>query len=412
MKFIFNLISLLFFSIGVFSQNNFETLGFKISNENQKRVDIRFELYNNLIVVPVILNDRLPLKFILDTGVRTAILTDKSISDFLNMNYSRAWPIYGTGGKKLIDAYVASNVTIELPGVRGKGHALFVLEEDLLQLRNFLGVDVHGILGYELFSRFIVEINYARKVLRIHDPKYFRPKKSYKSIPITVEDTKPYFNTVVSIEEGEDFPVKLMIDTGASHAILLMSNTDRRIVVPGNNLDSYLGRGLSGALEGKVARINHFNFGNYEIRNPIALFPDMASYPDSLSRVARNGTIGGATITRFNIILDFSSEQMYIKKNSKFREPFDFNLSGIVIRAIGRRLNTFEVVDVRQNSAGDKAGIEVGDLIIEINRKPTNAMRLNNVAGYFNSKNRRRITLVVERDGKMVDKVIQLKRLI
>jgi len=75
-------------------------------------------------------------------------------------------------------------------------------------------------------------------------------------------------------------------------------------------------------------------------------------------------------------------------------------------------LDTFEVVAVRRNSAGDEAGIEVGDLIIQINRKPTKELRLNNVAGYFNSKNRRRITLVVERDGKMIDKVIQLKRLI
>lgn len=412
MKFIFNLVSLLFFSIVVFSQNNTETLGFKIIKENQKRVDIPFELHNNLIVVTVILNDRLPLKFILDTGVRTAILTDKSISDFLNINYSRIRPIYGAGGEKIVDAYIATNVTIELPGVRGKGHALFVLEEDLLQLRNYLGIEVHGIIGYELFSRFIVEINYSKKVLRIHDPKYFQPKKSYKSIPITVEDTKPYFNTVISIDEGENFPVKLMIDTGASHAVLLLSNTDERIIIPGNNLDSYLGRGLSGPIEGKVARINHLYFGDFEIRKPIALFPDIASYPDSLSKVQRNGTIGGAITSRFNIILDFFSEQMYIKKNAKFKEPFEFNLSGIVIRAKGRRLDTFEVVEVRENSAGDEAGIEVGDLIIKINHKSTKEMKMGNIAGYFNSKNHRRISLVVERDGKMVNTVVQLKRLI
>ncbi len=412
MKFLSNLALLLFINAGVFSQNNTATLGFKISDESRKRVDIPFEIHNNLIVIPVILNDRLPLKFILDTGVRTAILTDKSISDFLNMNYSRTRTIYGAGGKKIIDAYIADNVTIELPGVRGKGHALFVLEEDLLQLRNYLGVDVHGIIGYELFSRFIVEINYARKVLRIHDPKHFRPKKSYQSIPITVEDTKPYLNGVVSIEEGKNFPVKLMIDTGASHAILLLSESDQRVVVPEKNLDSYLGRGLSGEIEGKVARINYFKFGIYEIRNPIALFPNIGSYPDSLSRVKRNGTIGGGITSRFNIVFDFFSEQLFYKKNSKFREPFDFNLSGIVIRAEGRRLNTFKIVEVRENSAGDEAGIEVGDLIIKINRRPTNEMKLDNVAGYFNSKNQRRISLTLERDGRIINRTIQLRRLI
>ena len=41
-----------------------QQLGFRIIN-GQKRVRIPFELYSNLIVVPVILNNQLPLKFVL-----------------------------------------------------------------------------------------------------------------------------------------------------------------------------------------------------------------------------------------------------------------------------------------------------------------------------------------------------------
>lgn len=49
-----------------------QNLGFTIADGRQ-RVDIPIEVVNNLIVVPVILNETLPLKFIVDTGVRTAI---------------------------------------------------------------------------------------------------------------------------------------------------------------------------------------------------------------------------------------------------------------------------------------------------------------------------------------------------
>ena len=206
-------LSAVLFSTGINAQEPAFNLGFKLLG-GQSKTTIPFEIHNNLIVVPVVLDGRIPLKFILDTGVRTAILTERTISDLLNLQYSRKKTIYGLGGEKIVDAYIANNVTIELPGIRGAGHALFVLEEDFLQLRNFLGVNVHGILGYELFSRFVIEVHYSKRQLVIRDPATFKPKRGYKRIPIQVEDTKPYVVANVGLEEGMPLNLKLMIDTG------------------------------------------------------------------------------------------------------------------------------------------------------------------------------------------------------
>ena len=139
-----------------------KNLGFKLP-EGQDRARIPFELINNLVVVDVTVNNTLPLKFIVDTGVRTSILTEKTFTDILNVNYSRRITVPGAGGQKLVDAYIASDIDLEISGVVGRGHALLVLERDLLQLKNFLGHNIQGILGYELFSRFIVELNYNKK---------------------------------------------------------------------------------------------------------------------------------------------------------------------------------------------------------------------------------------------------------
>src|SRR5688572_10869504 len=165
-----------------------QPLGFTLNN-GKKRVQIPIEVYNNLVVIPVVLNDALPLKFILDTGVRTSILTQKTFSDILNLPYSRKYTISGPGGDKLVDAYVTNNVTIDLPGVTGRGHAMLVLAEDYLELRNYLGTDVHGILGYELFSRFIIEIDYQKKILTLMTPERFRKRGKFEAIPIVIEDT-------------------------------------------------------------------------------------------------------------------------------------------------------------------------------------------------------------------------------
>ena len=139
-----SLFGVLLFPVFSFAQ----TLGFSLA-EGQRSVQIPIEIHNNLVVVPIVLNGQLPLKFILDTGVRTAILTEKTFSDILNLSYSRKYTIAGPGGQKVVDAFVTNNVSLDLPGVHGEGHALLVLETDYLELRNFLGTDVHGILGYE-----------------------------------------------------------------------------------------------------------------------------------------------------------------------------------------------------------------------------------------------------------------------
>src|SRR5688500_6026737 len=168
-----------------------QALGFSLA-DGRTKVTIPIEIYNNLIVLPVVLNGALPLKFILDTGVRTAILTQKSFTDILNLSYSRKYTISGPGGEKLVDAYITNNVSLELPGVTGRGHALLVLEDDYLELRNYLGTDVHGILGYELFSRFIIAVDYERKVMTLMLPHRFKHRRKYDVIPIRIEDTKPY----------------------------------------------------------------------------------------------------------------------------------------------------------------------------------------------------------------------------
>src|SRR5690242_9346342 len=82
-----------------------QILGFSLA-EGRKKVNIPIEVHNNLVVVPVVLNGQLPLKFILDTGVRTSILTEKTFSDILNLTYSRKYSIAGPGGQKIVDAYV------------------------------------------------------------------------------------------------------------------------------------------------------------------------------------------------------------------------------------------------------------------------------------------------------------------
>jgi hypothetical protein len=378
-----------------------QPLGFSIA-DGRSKVEIPIEVHNNLIVVPVILNGALPLKFIVDTGVRTSILTQKSFSDILNLPYSRKYTISGPGGEKLIDAYITNNVTLQLPGVIGRGHAMLVLEEDYLELRNYLGTDVHGILGYELFSRFIVEVNYERKVMKLMLPKKFRVKRNFQTIPIRIEDTKPYLTTPIVLQNGTQLTAKLLVDSGASHGLMLDQTSDDRIQVPTTYVSSVLGRGLGGEIRGKVGRIRTLQLGDYKIENPIVNFPDPNSYFDTLKtgNAPRNGSIGGEVLTRFTVIFDFPKELIYLKKNHSFKKSFHYNLSGLNLKAKGSRLNVYEVTGVRQESAAAKAGIQIGDIIVNVNGIPASSVDLNVLNGLFNFKPGKKINVTIDRNGE------------
>lgn len=388
-----------------------QQLGFSLSPP-KKKVEIPIEIYNNLVVVPVILNDALPLKFILDTGVRTAILTQKTFSDILNLTYNRKYTIAGPGGEKLIDAYVTNNVSLELPGIRGEGHALLVLDQDYLELRNYLGTDVHGILGYELFSRFVVQIDYEKKLLTILAREKFRQKRKFEKVNIEVLDTKPYLTVPITFfGDTTTVRLKLLVDSGASHGLLIDPSTDDRIHVPENTVSSVIGRGLGGPIVGKVGRIKRIQFGSYKMEDVIVNFPDPNSYYDSLkqSRMSRNGAIGGEILSRFKVVFDFPGEKLYLKKNSSFNKAFHYNLSGIVVKAKGSQLNVFEITDIREKSVSDKAGLHPGDLIVSINGMSTDEMDLNVVNAYFNGKPGKRIRVELNRNGEIFKKEFYLE---
>lgn len=383
-----------------------QTLGFTFP-EGRKRVDVPIQVYNNLIVVNVMINETLPLKFIVDTGVRTAILTQKIFSDILDLPYSRKFTIAGPGGNKLLDAFVTNNVSINLygingaPAIIGRGHTLLVLEKDPLQLRNYLGVDVHGILGYELFSRFVIRIDYKKKIMTLYAPEKFHPGKKYEELPMVIEDTKPFIIAPVQTDSEHTLSAKLLVDTGASHGLLLDPGSDKRIIVPKNTVNTELGRALGGIIMGKIGRIETLELGKVTIHNLLVNFPDSNSYYDTLKHALafRNGSLGGEILSRFTTVFNFPQGKLYFKKNADFKKEFYFNLSGLELKAKGSKLNVYEVVDVSDQSPASKVGVQVGDLLISVNGMLTKDLELSQVNGLLNSLPGKKIILEVNRNN-------------
>ncbi|MEP2026504.1 MAG: aspartyl protease family protein [Reichenbachiella sp.] len=374
---------------------------------------IPFERYNNLIVIPITINHSLTLKFILDTGVQYPILTEKVFGDYLGLNYTKNITIQGPGAEDSIKAKIAQQVSLSLPGgvESGINQALLVLEEDYLELKNNLGTDVFGVIGYDIFSRFVVEINYDENYLVLHEPKKFRAKRSYRKIPMRVVNTKPYIEVTMMKNEEEGRKMHLMVDSGASHAVLL-DNPEDESLIPEQNITSVIGRGLGGNINGYLGRMTSIKVGKFEFEEPIATFPIEGDYGAAIKRGSRNGTIGGELLSRFNVVFDYFGSNLYLKKSSLYNKGFEHDMSGMNIVADGKNLDKLRVSSVRVNSPAFEAGLRVGDRIETINGYSLESLKFSDFSTLLRLKPGKKIVVKYVRDGESQKTSFKLVRYI
>jgi hypothetical protein len=205
---------------------------------------------------------------------------------------------------------------------------------------------------------------------------------------------------------------KLLVDSGASHGLVLEPDSDPKLKVPPRHIKSIIGRGIGGIITGQIGRIKAIDIGDYTIPNVISNFPDPNSYMDTLKTgraIFRNGSIGGEILSRFSVVFDFPKEKMYFKRNHDYKKKFYYNLSGLTLKAEGSSLRKYEITDVREQSVADLAGLQSGDIVLSVNNILATDLELNTINSYFNSKPGKKVVLEIERAGKRIKKVFHLE---
>ncbi len=387
-----------------------------IENPRRNSVSFRFELVNNLIVIPVSINESDILHFIVDTGVNTTLVTELAIGDSLALKSVSDVRIRGLGEGEPLDAYHSTGNTLEFSGIRGENQEVYVLKEDVFELSTHMGMEINGIFGYNIFRDFIVEINYGRRRLTLHDPEnysYSWWKETFWNIkPITVVNNKPYVKTSVRTEGNNSIPVRLLIDTGASHSIWLDESSDPNISAPENSERTLLGAGLSGNVFGRKGRLKSLNFGDFEIENVIASYPDSASIAPAIQLDGRHGSLGADVLNRFNVIIDYQNEQITFRRNLRYFRPFRHDMSGMTLTAPMADFPVYMVSYVRPGSPADKAGIKEGDQITSVNGSTVSNYTLSEMQGIFKRGDGRLVRLEIMRDGERIQVSMRLEKFI
>jgi len=124
-----------------------------------KKVRINVDIQNNVVLLPVRINNSFEMNFILDIGAKTTILTEPSILPFLRVKTFEKITVRGLGRGEEIEADLARDINIDMPGAKGSGINMVVMPQDVISYSGMFGKPVYGIIGYDLFGQFTVEIN-------------------------------------------------------------------------------------------------------------------------------------------------------------------------------------------------------------------------------------------------------------
>lgn len=444
--FLLLLFSLLFFNAGtatLFGQSHFQL------PSDQKRDRIDFQLLNNLVVIPVKVNNK-ELNFILDTGAKETLLF--SLSDVDSLEIKNVTPIkirgLGTGGT--LDALKSTANKVEVGEAIDRNHTLYVIFDERINFSPRMGVPIHGVIGYEFYKDFVVKADYARESLTMYRPfdyKYRRCRKC-ESFKLVLRRQKPYLIPQVE-HDGVSEEVVLLLDTGSSDALWLFEESWYITEEPKNYFEDFLGFGISGNIFGKRAKMDQFALGKFQFERVTVSFPEPEATSQIVTYDQRDGSLGGEILKRFTVIIDYRSEKMTLKRNRFYDEPFHYNMAGLVIEHDGAvTVNNFVegrtsfsldtnddfatdkveiqvspilnfflapryvVAEVRPGSPAALAGIQKGDEVVTINGKPSYKYKLFEITELFSSKADRRIYMEIERDGKIEKLKFTLKEVL
>ncbi len=371
---------------------------FEFSGKRKKEV-VPFKMVKNLMIIKLMVNGKGPFNFVLDTGVGLLLISDPKLIDSVSIKNLRSINITGFGDGDPLSAFVTPSIDVGFGSTIAKGLSAAILKKDIFELSNYVGLPVHGLIGYEFFNSFIVKINFTLNSLTIYKPETaYIPRKGYR-IPLMIEDRKPYLISNVELASGEKIAAKLILDTGAGHPISLETNGGVPFEVPKLNIAGNLGIGLTGPISGFISRVKSLSLGKYTLTNVIAAFPDYDDVGSKVYSVSRNGNMGITVLKRFNVILDYSESALYLKPGALLNEPFEHDMSGMELTSAGEKFDRILVSRVEPGSSADEAGLRKDDEIIAINFKPVAEMSSSEVDNLFRSKADRSFILDVLPNG-------------
>lgn len=365
-------------------------------------VVVPFELRGDLIVVTVDVNGH-PAALILDTGTGIGLALDSAFAQQARVDLS--WHSAQVNGHAA-PLGTARNVHVGSAPLADVG----VVVVDIGTLQSRVGHDVRGTIGYDLFDRYVVTIDYDAQTITLVEPDAFTYAGSGTVVPVDLEHHLPVVAASIITRAHGVIPVRLHLDLGsATYAVRLSQRTVAAYDLAHDTVTVHglFGVGVGGAAEGEMLRMPVLKIGALTISRPSMALSHEMDGPFGPT-ASTDGTIGEPILRRTHLIVDYSRSRVILESRARFDVPDTVDGSGLTLASADSAGSAWRVNTVLAGSAGARAGIHTGDEVVGIDGQPAAALPFGRIRELLRADGVTR-RLAVRRAGTTLAVPIALK---
>lgn len=334
---------------------------------------VSFELYHNRVYLPVDVDGRV-ITMVLDTGAADSGVSD-SVAKDLGLKPHGTAQLVGNGESNQ-RVSLAQNIRFSVGDAELTEKSVVIVPFGSLEARE--GRAIAGVLGLDLFRKYVVMIDYEQKRLSLFDSKHFIYQGSGVIVPL------PLFQATMQMPGGQPISLRLAIDSGTYSALRLVPRFAQEhglLVDSGSPSLASFGFGIGGEFPEKIARVADLQIGSLHIPSPLASISEATHGATASSHY--DGTVGGAILSRFTVTLDYAHSQMILEPNAEFAAPFRADTSGLIFSASGSDFRTISILHVIPNTPGAGAGIQERDVLLSVDGASADSLGLERIRLLF-----------------------------
>lgn len=274
-------------------------LTFSFAQKSQiEKIPFDLTVFNN-IKVKSVLNKKDTIFLTFDSGATDFYLTKEAIKKYLNPK-----------GLELTMNDISDN-TFNIGNLEWNHQQIYPIETT--------GQETEGMFGWNMFEGKVLEIDYEKNLMIVHTKL---PKIGKRYEKFEMEVMKEHFCINLEIEnENQKYKSKFLFDSGFQKAVMLDNDLLTKMNFPTNKLDvlktTILHNSNNDEIPLKTVKIQKLIFGKYALEN-------IPSELNNYNKPAGYETnfIGSDVLKRFNIILDFQKNIVYLKPNRNFNNKY------------------------------------------------------------------------------------------
>ncbi|MBV9419422.1 MAG: aspartyl protease family protein [Alphaproteobacteria bacterium] len=333
---------------------------------------VPFQLEADHIVITAAVNGKSG-NFILDTGSSAATVTPE-FAEGLDLSANQTVQAAGAGA-------AATQIMFGTAKAVDLGHSLTLTNMPIgvLPVNPFrtAGRPIAGALGYDVFARWTVQVDFAASTLRFIEPADYVVPKDAAVLEADLALRVPRVAVTVTPRAGaEAVPAKLVLDTGTpSFAMLLAPGFAAKNGIDKNTpqADLAIGMGTGGLSLGTVTRVAEASFAGVPLTRPVVGLPHDKNgfFASGLA----DGTVGQGLFRRGKLTLDYVHNRIVFEPGPDIAAAWNYpNRCGwyLVSDAAGAK-----VLHVSGGTPAAEAGVRAGDVITAVDGKPAQGMDRN-----------------------------------